>query len=692
MSEADQYIWQEKDAIEFAQAHFSQLQERWEIDGKIDLETFKNWAKQKYAQDYLALALSARERMLKGQGVSQQALSYREPPIISSQPDLAAEVISDTPALLPVLPGGSVENALSRFYITPEHMRKHIRDYGGSIDHLASMDMQHHLSWHPDRLHAVRTIISGRMKDIRQGDVATIASEKALTHLRVLRDTLTGERIEWLLFFSGDMDFHIMLNYSRHPNIGQLLFGRLIGVSKRATIYFAMKHFDHLGEQHLRELSGMIAQRLASNFIEDTDPVFPQEIYNERLRLHMLQDAVADRLSLVLGQDPPPKSPFSLAQFYITADDINQKHAHQEGMAFVYKDLDELNQTELGRVQQVVSQKHAAVYEQSALELDASVDYEVALRRLEALKTAIAAKRRDMLVALQRLKELEEAIAAKRHKRHMLIAEEHLSIKERLVSQEIIQLDEAQESLDTRPRGGAEVGAATASVQKRPLLVEMLRMREGIDPLGDTASLEEAQKELQRLTNVLKGRKSEEKSKIIKWVQIDLKKYLKGLPKGDVLLPVIVQKLRLHRDSQIWEQYPTLMLLSRLGELKDLKVPTVSKLPKALQVPTVLELPKALGALEQGRADWGSDVIQVQQADLRDIEKIQAQAFHQNPKLINTLAQLEDKVIHPPSDQVVILYNGKTYYPYHTEIYKRIVSLGQDHKGQNVWIELETGG
>ena len=208
LSKADQYISQERDAIELAQTHFSQLQERWEIYGKIDLETFKNWAKQKYALEYQAQAFSERARMLKRQGVSQQALLPRENPVVSSQPDLEAEVISDTQALLPKLPGGSIEDALSRFYITPEHIRKHIRDYGGDIDRLASMDMQYHLSWFdPDRVHAVRTIISGRMEDIESGPdlqivqdgvVATIAPEKALHHLKTLRDTLTNRLIKGL--------------------------------------------------------------------------------------------------------------------------------------------------------------------------------------------------------------------------------------------------------------------------------------------------------------------------------------------------------------------------------------------------------------------------------------------------------------------------------------------------------------
>ena len=196
LSEADQYISQERDALEFAQSRFSQLQERWEID----VETFKNWEKQKYAQKYLAQAVSERENMLLRRGVSQQALLPRENPAVISEPDLAAEVISDTPAWLPELPGVSVEDTLLRFYITPKHIRKHIRDYGGDIDDLARLDMQNGLDlhWRPDRLHAVRTIISGRMEDIRQGiDLENVrdGGEKALTRLRVLRDTLTNQYI-----------------------------------------------------------------------------------------------------------------------------------------------------------------------------------------------------------------------------------------------------------------------------------------------------------------------------------------------------------------------------------------------------------------------------------------------------------------------------------------------------------------
>ena len=92
----------------------------------------------------------------------------------------------------------------------------------------------------------------------------------------------------------------------------------------------------------------------------------------------------------------------------------------EENVALIYKDLDELNQTELEEVQQVVKNKYAAVYEQSTLELDSSVYYEVALRRLEALKTAIA------------------------DKRQALVDGRHLSIKDQLVSQGIVELDETK--------------------------------------------------------------------------------------------------------------------------------------------------------------------------------------------------------------------------------------------------------
>ena len=96
LSEADQYISQEKDAIEFAQTHFSQLQERWRDRWEDRFRDIQELAKQKYAQEYLAQAVSEKAHMLKGQGVSQQALLHREPPLVVSQPDLADEVISDT--------------------------------------------------------------------------------------------------------------------------------------------------------------------------------------------------------------------------------------------------------------------------------------------------------------------------------------------------------------------------------------------------------------------------------------------------------------------------------------------------------------------------------------------------------------------------------------------------------------------
>ena len=150
-------------------------------------------------------------------------------------------------------------------------------------------------------------------------------------------------------------------------------------------------------EQHLRELSGVIDQRLASIEATDASPLFDSPLYAERLSLHMLQDAVTERRALLLGQDPPPKPPLSLPQFYITAEDIRKAYRFtEESIALIYKDLDELNQTELERVQQVIKNKHAAVYEQSTLELDSSVYYEVALRRLEALETAIADKQKAL--------------------------------------------------------------------------------------------------------------------------------------------------------------------------------------------------------------------------------------------------------------------------------------------------------
>ena len=322
LSKADQYISQERDAIELAQTHFSQLQERWEIYGKIDLETFKNWAKQKYALEYQAQAFSERARMLKGQGVLQKELVPKpKPPLVVSQPDLPGGS-----------PGGSVEDALSRFYITPEHIRKHIRDYGGDIDRLASMDMQYHLSvFDPDRVHAVRTIILGRMEDIESGPdlqivqdgvVATIAPEKALHHLKTLRDTLTNRLIKGLeVALPLGWYEELTDSFKNKP-----IYGSFIGEDKKATIYFAMKHFESLEEQHLRELSGVIDQRLAS--IEDTDasPSFDSPLYVERLSLYMLQDMVAEKHALLLGQDPPTKSPLSLPRFYITAEDIYKVH------------------------------------------------------------------------------------------------------------------------------------------------------------------------------------------------------------------------------------------------------------------------------------------------------------------------------------------------------------------------------
>ena len=116
-----------------------------------------------------------------------------------------------------------------------------------------------------------------------------------------------------------------------------------------------MKHFESLEEQHLRELSGVIDQRLASIEDRDASPSFDSPLYVERLSLYMLQDMVAEKHALLLGQDPPPKSPLSLPQFYITAEDIykvhgwHRWHGWKESIALIYKDLDELNQTDLER-------------------------------------------------------------------------------------------------------------------------------------------------------------------------------------------------------------------------------------------------------------------------------------------------------------------------------------------------------
>ena len=635
LSEADQYISQERDAIELSQTHFSQLQERWEIDGKIDLETFKNWAKQKYALEYQAQAFSERARMLKRQGVSQQALLPRKNPVVTSEPDLEAEVISDTQAVLPKLPGGSIEDALSRFYIQPEHIRKYIRDYGGDIDRLASMDMQHDLIGHPDRLHAVRTIISGRMKDIRQGDVAIIApeDEKVLTHLRVLRNTLTNRLIEGLkasllLYFSGDTDFlHIILDHPRLLDIGP----SLIGVSKRLTIYFAMEDFYYLGEQHLRELSGVIDQRLTSIEATDASPPLYSPLYDERLSLYMLQEAIAERRALLLGQDPPPKSPFSLPQFYITAEDIYKVHGWHHGLkeeivAFIYKDLDELNQTELERVQQVVSQKHAAVYEQSTLELDSSVYYEVALRRLEALKTAIAAKR----------KALNDG--------------GHFSIKDQLVSQRIVEWDEAE---------GAKW--STKEVQTSDHLTRKLRQLEGVEL--ESSGYETAQRELKQLEVEFN------KQLTYKDIQITYKD---------------VQELHLEQRPDLWETYPALTLLSKSGELQELQELELVKT-------------KSSSGASVAAASPHQDVLSIPKQNTGHIEAIIHKTYEQQPELMGVIQNQATSIIHPSGDEAVQIYKGPGHTVEYTaqDVLKRrenIFLVGQHQEdGRNIWVEVDTG-
>ena len=231
-----------------------------------------------------------------------------------------------------------------------------------------------------------------------------------------------------------------------------------------------MKYFEQLDEQQLEELLGVIDQRLASiASVEDTSQASVEDashlslsLYKERLSLYILQEAVAEKRALLLGQDPPPKPPLSLPQFYITAEDIYKVYGWEgyglkkESIALIYKDLDELNQTELEGLQQVVTNKYAAIYKQSSFELGPSVDYKVALSRLKALEEAIIAKRQALTDG------------------------EHLSIKERLVSQGIVAPRGteivAPRGLEGTKGGGAKGGGAKGGKAKGGRAKRCLKM------------------------------------------------------------------------------------------------------------------------------------------------------------------------------------------------------------------------
>ena len=205
LSEVDEYISGVDEATTLSQSYFGQLQERWKTD--VDVETFKNWAKRKYALEYLTLAVSERRDKLLERGVSQIVLGVPERLLSYRASPKEISLLTTTLQYWSLLPEGvfSVEDTLLHFYITPEYIRLHIRDYGGNVESLANIVMRSwSLSLDPDRLHAVRMIVSGRMEDIRQGMeleivrdgvVTAIEPQEALPRLKELRDALTDQYI-----------------------------------------------------------------------------------------------------------------------------------------------------------------------------------------------------------------------------------------------------------------------------------------------------------------------------------------------------------------------------------------------------------------------------------------------------------------------------------------------------------------
>ena len=349
---------------------------------------------------------------------------------------------------LPKLPEGTVEEVLSRFDITPQHMPKYIRDYGEDINYLARLDMQNDVIRYPDRLHAVKTIISRRIEGIRQGiELESVQesledSKEILTDLKILRDTLTDEHIKNLLRSSAQIsereDYtHPLVNMSdvleEDVHTVQTVGRSLIGISKRATIDFALKNFDSLGVSVLEELSGVIDQRLAVIQAIDPSPSRNSPFYLERLELHILKQAAAEKRFLLLGQDLSQKPQFTLAEFSITTHDIQTVLTQEESVAFIHIDLDDLNQAELQRVKQVVQHVLTLVEEQDTI---------------------------------SRLEELEKVIIEKQ-----------------------------------------QVFVKVGKVQKQHLLVKRLRELEAVEPV----QAEEAQLEFQKLINLLLDSQEEER-------------------------------------------------------------------------------------------------------------------------------------------------------------------------------------
>ena len=284
----------------------------------------------------------------------------------------------------------------------------------------------------------------------------------------------------------------------------------------------------------------------------------------------------------------------------------------------IYKDFDELNQTDLEIVQQLIKNKYAAVYEQSTLELDPSVDYEQALRHLGALETAIAAKR----------KALDDG--------------GHFSIKDQLVSQGIVEWDEAE---------GAKW--STEEVQTSDHLTRKLRQLEGVEL--ESSGYETAQRELKQL----KG------------------EFNKQLTYKDV-------QLHLEQSADLWETYPALTLLSKSGELQELQELELVKT-------------KSSSGASVAAARPHQDVLSVPKQDTGHIEAIIHKTYEQQPELMGVIQNQATSIIHPSGDEAVQIYKG----PGHTVEYtaqdlrtrrKNIFLVGQHQEdGRNIWVEIDTG-
>ena len=205
-----------------------------------------------------------------------------------------------------------------------------------------------------------------------------------LVALKARRDTYTNRYIKELLVNADHLDplnFLESIPFSLEGN--SYSSSSFIEVSPRAQIHFAKLGFDSLNYQELEELSGVIHKRLTTLKVFKNRLKF-SFIENERMSLYMLQDAIAEKRALLLGEEPPlaiKKPQVALSQFAITTSDISKVLTdEEESIALIYRDLDDMSYEELKKAKQVVDSKKKAVHEQSMLE--SNVGYEEDLTRL----------------------------------------------------------------------------------------------------------------------------------------------------------------------------------------------------------------------------------------------------------------------------------------------------------------------